>query len=127
MNTWPPGSDPVKKRRRSQRVMMSLPLTVSGESADGPFSEETHTIVVNAHGALITLAAKISNQQMLRLKSPLHSEEQICRVTYMGPVTAGRTQLGVEFVEPAPQFWQITFPSEDWSPTTESAKAKSKF
>jgi len=123
MNTWSPGSDPVRKHRRSLRVMLSLPVTVSGESADGPFSEATQTLVVNAHGALLTLAARISQQQTLRLKSPLHPEEQICRVTYVGPTTQGRTQLGVEFTEPAPKFWHIAFPPEDWAPSSEPTRA----
>jgi hypothetical protein len=115
---WSPGPNSGKQRRRSQRVMLSLPVTVSGETREGPFQEETHTIVVNAHGALITLAAKISQQQILRLKTPSHPEEQACRVTYVGPLTDGRTQLGIEFIEATPQFWHIAFPPEDWAPFT---------
>jgi hypothetical protein len=127
MNTWSPGSNPEKRKRRSQRVMLSVPVTVSGESADGPFTEDTRTMVVNAHGALITLAARISQQQTLRLKSPQSQEEQLCRVTYVGPTTEGRTQLGIEFAEAAPHFWHISFPPEDWTPAGDPASAgKSK-
>jgi hypothetical protein len=126
MNTWSPGPNPEKKRRRSQRVMLSLPVTVSGDSPNGPFREETQTVVVNAHGALIILATKISQQQTLRLKSPSHPEEQTCRVTYVGPTTEGRTQLGIEFIQPAPQFWHIAFPPEDWTPLTDSPQTTVK-
>ena len=115
-----------KNRRRSQRVMLRLPITVSGDSSHGSFREETQTVVVNAHGALITLAAKVSQQQILRVKNPSYSEEQPCRVTYVGPITEGRTQLGIEFTKPAPQFWHIAFPPEDWAPSMEPAQAIAK-
>jgi hypothetical protein len=46
--------------RRSQRVLLRLPIQVRwtppGETA---ISEETTTLVVNAHGALIVLAMKV--------------------------------------------------------------------
>src|SRR5260370_32053190 len=44
-------------RRRSQRVLMTVPVRVSGKSAAGlPFEEETHTRAISAHGALILVS-----------------------------------------------------------------------
>ena len=123
MGTWSAGPNPDKKRRRSQRVMLALPVTVSGDGLSGTFSEDTRTVVVNAHGALITLATKVAQQQILQLKSPSNSEKQTCRVTYVGPTTEGRTQLGIEFTQPAPQFWHIAFPPEDWTPVVDTVVA----
>src|SRR6266849_867504 len=41
-------------RRRSQRVLMTVPVRVSGQISVGlPFEEETHTRAISAHGALI--------------------------------------------------------------------------
>src|ERR1700691_3696771 len=100
MGTSTFGGAAEKKHRRSQRVMLALPVTVSGEITGRQFSEDTRTVVVNAHGALIALAAKVSQQQILHLKSPSHPEKRACRVTYVGPTTEGKTQLGVEFTEP---------------------------
>jgi hypothetical protein len=115
MNTWST-SGPEANRRRSQRVILSVPVTISGETAQGPFSEQTQTLVINAHGALITLAAKISQGQLLKMHSVSHSEKQACRVVYVGPSVDGKTQLGVEFTQPAPDFWHIAFPPEGWTP-----------
>jgi len=106
--------------------MLRLPITVSGESSQGPFREDTYTSIVNAHGALINLAAKVSQEQTLRLKSSSHHEEQTCRVTYIGPVTEGRAQVGIEFTKPAPQFWHIAFPPEDWVPCIEPVPSTAK-
>jgi len=109
------------KRRRSRRVILCVPVTVSGDSVKGPFSEDTHTLVVNAHGALILLAAEVLAGQLIQVRSRAHSVQQICRICYLGPTVEGKTQIGVEFAKPAPDFWQISFPPEDWTPDEEPA------
>ena len=126
MSTWTAGPAQDKKRRRSQRVMLALPITVSGDGLSGAFSEDTRTVVVNAHGALITLATKVAQRQVLQLKSPSNTELRVCRVTYVGPTTDGKTQLGIEFTEPAPHFWHIAFPPEDWIPLVDAAPVAAK-
>ena len=118
-------SNPVN-RRRSQRVMLRVPITVSGESTNGPFREETYTMVVNAHGALISLAANVLQQQTLRIKTGTHREEQTCRVIHAGPLADGVRQIGIEFEQPAPHFWHIAFPPEDWTPVIDTAPAEAK-
>ena len=61
---WTP--DPV--RRRSMRVLLSVPIHVSGKTAGGEeFAEETRTLVVNAHGALISLAGHVAAEQTITL------------------------------------------------------------
>jgi hypothetical protein len=115
MNTWS-GSGPDASRRRSQRVILSVPITVSGGAGNAAFSEKTQTLVINAHGALITLAAKISQGQLVKIQSSSHPEKQECRVVYVGPPVEGKAQLGVEFTEPSPHFWHIAFPPESWTP-----------
>jgi hypothetical protein len=114
MDPWA-STGPESIRRRSQRVILSIPITVSGDTADGPFSENTATLVINAHGALITLAARVSHGQKLGLKSSTHATTQACTVVFVGPTAEGRAQIGVEFTEPAPHFWQVAFPPQDWS------------
>jgi hypothetical protein len=89
-------------------------------------------MVVNAHGALIMLAAKVTQGQTLELKSPTNPESQTCKVVYIGPTVQGQTQVGVEFSKPAPHFWHVAFPPENWTPSmgdvaerpTEKAGAK---
>jgi hypothetical protein len=103
-------------RRRSQRVILTLAITVRSEGAtpDTSFAEETHTLVVNLHGALIILAAKVSKGQLLRMTNRATQKEQSCRVATLGPTSGGKTQIGVEFLQPSPDFWHISFPPEDW-------------
>jgi hypothetical protein len=102
-------------RRRSMRVLLSVPIHASGKTvAKKDFLEETRTLVVNAHGALISLAEKVvtGDRVIISNKATKHSVE--CRVVYAGAVQGGKAQVGVEFVKPSPSFWQIDFPPEDW-------------
>jgi hypothetical protein len=124
MNTWSssPGPD---NRRRSHRVLLNVPVTVSCETPPGVFSEKTQTLVVNAHGALITLGAKVIQGQTLLITGP-SSAQCSCRVVYVGPAAQGRTQLGIEFNEPAPNFWHITFPPDDWAAASVTDLAETK-
>src|SRR5579863_2944752 len=89
-----------KGRRRSLRVMLSVTVIVRGKNAEGnAFEEETKTLVVNAHGALIHLGTQ---------------EAQQSRIVYVGTTMhGGKAQVGIEFDKPAPKFWQISFPPED--------------
>jgi hypothetical protein len=107
---------PELSRRRSQRVILCVPITVNrqGGTPNASFQEDAQTLVVNAHGALIALAAKVERGQTLRLKNHQTQEELECRVVYSGAVTDGRAQVGIEFVKPSPDFWRISFPPEDW-------------
>jgi hypothetical protein len=97
-------------------VILSLPVTVRTEdgSKGATFEEETRTLVVNLHGALIVLAGKVAKGQTLRLTNRATHAEQVCRVASLGPPSEGKIQIGVEFLKPAPDFWRISFPPEDW-------------
>jgi PilZ domain len=102
-------------RRRSMRVLLSVPISVSGKDASGQdFKEETRTLVVNAHGALISLAAPVTAGQQIRTSNQATRQSLMCRVVYVGTRQAGRMQMGIEFEKPSPSFWQIDFPPEDW-------------
>jgi PilZ domain len=117
MSTWDPTrGGPDTNRRRSQRVIVNVPITVSNEGGnrDAAFQEETQTLVVNAHGAMIALTARVVKGQSLRMKNRVTQEEQACKVVYLGPMAAGKAQVGVDFTSNSPDFWRIAFPPEDW-------------
>lgn len=106
---------PDPGRRRSMRVLLSVPIQTSGKLADGAeFKEEGRTLVVNAHGALISLAAPVAAGQHITIYNKATSKSLDCRIVYLGNAQGGKTQMGVEFVRPSPAFWQIDFPPDDW-------------
>lgn len=117
MPTGSPSQDiPYAISRRSQRVILSVAVTVRTEDGpkDASFEEETRTLVLNMHGALILLAGQVAIGQRLRLTNRATHAEQMCQVASLGPTSGGKTQVGVEFLKPSADFWHISFPPEDW-------------
>ena len=94
------------ERRRSHRSLLDVALIVRGESIEGrSFVEETFTISVSAHGALLVLAAKVALGQKIFLINMQTRNEKEGRVARFGSVYGGLAQVGVEFPGPAPEFW----------------------
>ena len=113
----------VGVRRRSQRVLMQVGIRVSGADAQGkPFKEETGTLAISAHGALILLHARVTSGSMLKMLNDRTMEEQECHVVFLGPVRGDKAEIGLEFSAPRPQFWRVTFPPEDWTPRSPEAR-----
>jgi len=117
-------SSNVGIRRRSQRVLMQVGVRVSGTDAQGrTFHEETDTLAINAHGALILLHARITSGSILKMQNNRTREEQDCHVVFLGPVRGEKAEIGLEFADPRPQFWRVAFPPEDWTPRSPEARS----
>ena len=102
-------------RRRSMRVLLSVPIQVHGKDKENQdFAEETRTLVVNAHGALISLGARVVAGQQVTVSNKSTSLSLECRVVHLGNAAAGKVQTGIEFTNPCALFWQIDFPPDDW-------------
>jgi hypothetical protein len=108
-------------RRRSQRLLLQVTVFIRGVDKAREFTEETRTLVVNAHGGLLTLTTSVERGQSLHMKNKATGEEQACKVAFAGTPTDGVAQVGLEFIEAHPDFWRIAFPPEDWA-STASAK-----
>jgi hypothetical protein len=116
-------SQAYAQQRRSQRILLSIPVVVAGEHANGsPFTERTKTQIVNAHGALIHLHVPVLTGQVLRIKNIATNEEVACTVVDINPGSADIPEIGVAFAYPNPCFWRVSFPPEDWSPKSPEAK-----
>jgi PilZ domain len=110
-------------RRRSQRVLMQVSVKIRGNDTEGrKFEEETATLAINAHGALVLLQARITSGSRIHLQHNGTKEEQECHVAFLGPVRSGKAEVGLEFSEARPGFWRVAFPPEDWSPKHPEAR-----
>jgi hypothetical protein len=102
--------------RRSERVLLDVPVILLGVSADHrSFREETFTVTVSAHGALLMLQTKVALGQKVTLANPGNWDERAARVAYVGSDHAGLAQVGIEFEQPAPQFWPVSSPPSNWN------------
>jgi hypothetical protein len=101
--------------RRSSRVFARIPVRAAGKDADGrKFHENSHTIVINAHGGLLYLQKPVDIGADIVLSNPVSEEEQECRVVYLGDTSDKGTRIGVEFLSPSPHFWGVEFAAQDW-------------
>jgi len=115
---------PAGARRRSQRVLMQVGIRIRGKDTQGKdFEEFTETLAINAHGALILLAARVTSGGAVHVRHNKTEEEQECHVAFLGPVRGGKAEIGLEFTAPRPTFWRVAFPPEDWTPRSPEARA----
>jgi hypothetical protein len=110
------GDQDPANRRRSERVMLQVPVTVLTETADREqVREETHTLVVNAHGGLLKLKLEVLAGQPLVLVNNKGAQEQ-CHVVRIDQPSPDYFAVAFQFDEPSPMFWPISFPPADWAP-----------
>jgi len=110
-------------QRRSQRILLSVPLRVSGKRPNGTaFVEHTKTLIVSAHGALLQLEESVLQDQSLNVRNVVTGEEVVCKVVDLNPGGSGLAEIGVEFAEANPRFWRVSFPPTDWSTHNPEAK-----
>jgi hypothetical protein len=109
--------------RRSQRILLSIPVIVSGKRANGSsFVERTRTLVVSAHGALIQLREHVLVKQVLQIKNIATGDEVSCTVVDATSGTKEVPEIGIGFSKPSPNFWRVAFPPEDWNPRGPEAR-----
>jgi hypothetical protein len=100
--------------RRSQRLILDIPIVICGEQ-DRPFREETFTITVNAHGGLVVLEHRVALGQKIVLMNPKTWDEREATIASLGPPYAGLSTVGFQFTNPAPDFWAVSSPPPDWN------------
>ena len=114
-------------RRRSQRVLMTIPVRVSGQIGGGLlFEEETQTLAISAHGASILVSTQMYRGQRLTLSNVQTKAVLECVVAHIDRHQSDHPRVGVEFVLPNPIFWHVTFPPKDWTPRHPDVKAHVK-
>ena len=104
------------KLRRSQRVIVDVPLVVRGIAEDRkPFREETFTLTVSAHGGQVVLENRVALGLKIVLMNPITWDEREGTIAFLGPAYGGLATVAVEFDRPTPEFWAISSPPADWA------------
>ncbi|MGB6429280.1 MAG: PilZ domain-containing protein [Candidatus Acidiferrales bacterium] len=101
-------------RRRSQRILLRVPVIVSGYDANKiRFKEKTFTDSISANGALVLLAAPVTKGLRLALSKDPEGTALDCVVVYVGRRQGAEVEIGVKFAQPNPVFWGVSFPPID--------------
>jgi len=110
-----PAEAQVLAKRRSHRLLLDIPVRVRGKNLRREFfNEDTHSLVVNAHGGLIVLAAVLRVGDMITLRNMVNGEQLEAFVVFLGPMQEGKREVGFEFRKPSLKFWGVSFPPADW-------------
>ncbi len=113
------GSD----KRRSDRLMLTVPLTLSGVDSKGVgFTENARTITLNRHGARIVSPRLLTSGQTIRITNLVSRREAAFRV--VGPISPHSDkggEWGVECLDGQENIWGIQFPPPLPGQETESA------
>ena len=101
-----------KERRRTMRVMLSVPLKVTGQSENGKkFTIITQSHTVSRHGASLELDAGVVLGELLLLENEKTRQKVEGRVVTIRHSRDGKTFVGVEFTAHEPNFWHMAFPA----------------
>lgn len=100
------------EQRRSERLLLSVPIRVIGTDVTGEtFTEDTHTLVLSQAGACISVQHRIAAEDSIRIINLENYNEADFRV--VGPTRlSGQevTEWGVECDEHGRNIWGIELP-----------------
>lgn len=103
-----------EERRRSHRVIIRVPLTLETTEDDKAVQISVHTIAVNVHGAMIVSPRVFGSGATMQIRNERTRQRTEARVTRAARESAEGYLIPIEFTSPSPNFWQISFPPENW-------------
>ena len=98
----------AEERRRAQRVLLRIPVLVHLKGRDKPIEGTTHT--VSAAGGMIILSQGLEAGTKFILENPRTQQKVEVNVVRPAQLNPEGSLVPVEFLAPAPQFWNIFFP-----------------
>jgi hypothetical protein len=100
-----------KERRRTVRVMLAVPLRVSGKTEIGEkFSVKAMSHSVSLHGASVELEQGVVLGESLQLENEITREKVEGKVVSIRRGRDGKRYVAIEFSEREPNFWHMAFP-----------------
>jgi PilZ domain-containing protein len=98
----------AEERRRAQRVLLRIPVMVHLKDKAAPITGTTHT--VSATGAMIILPQGLAEGTKFVLENPRTQQKVEVNVVRPSQLNQEGSLVPIEFLTPAPQFWNIFFP-----------------
>jgi hypothetical protein len=98
----------AEERRRAQRVLLRMAVHVHLKDKPDPISGFTHT--VSATGAMIILPQGFPAGSKFILENCKTQQRVEVHVVRPSQINPEGSLVPVEFLTPAPQFWNIFFP-----------------
>ena len=100
-----------KERRRTVRVMLTVPLRVSGKTEIGErLSVKALSHSVSLHGASVELEQVVVLDEILQLENEITREKVEGKVVSIRRARDGKRYVAIEFTDRNPNFWHMAFP-----------------
>lgn len=100
-----------KERRRTQRVSLTVPLSLHGHNEDGQkFCIHVKSNTVSQHGAQLESEHPLVIGQIVLVVNESSARKTEARVASIQRKRDGKTHVGVEFLSTEINFWNMTFP-----------------
>jgi PilZ domain len=100
----------AEERRRAQRVLLRMRVLVHIANKPEPMVGHTHT--VSATGGMIILPEGFPQGTKFILENPKTQERVEVNVVRSPQMNQEGSLVPVEFLSPAPKFWNVFFPPE---------------
>ena len=114
-----------KERRRTVRVMLSVPLRVSGKTEIGErFSVKALSHSVSLHGASIELDLEVVLGEILQLENEITREKVDGKAVAIRRSRDGKKYVSIEFICKDANFWHMAFPVPGARPLRRPISAK---
>jgi len=98
----------AEERRRAQRVLLRMPVVAHIAGNPKPVDGFTHT--VSATGAMIILPEGLPQGTKFIIENPKTQQKVEVNVVRPPQLNQEGSLLPIEFLTPAPLFWNIVFP-----------------
>jgi hypothetical protein len=107
----------MEERRRSQRVILRVPVIIHVVLDGKPEKLPASTVGVNIYGAMLSTARSLPAETCLEIEHKLTRERKPGRVVRQPQGSPEGFLIPVEFDAPSGEFWHISFPPSDWEPS----------
>jgi hypothetical protein len=98
----------AEERRRAQRVLLRVAVNIHFPNKPEPVTGYTHT--VSATGGMIILKEGVPNGTKFILENPKTQKRIEAHVVRPAQINPEGSLVPIEFLAPAPQFWNVFFP-----------------
>lgn len=105
---------PGEERRRSQRVIIRVPVALVVTENGQSVRISAHTVAVNIHGAMVVCPRTLDADTRLEVVNERTDQSIESRVTRAPRESAEGYLIPLEFTSASPNFWQISFPPTNW-------------
>lgn len=103
---------PGGEKRRSQRVLLVIPVEVNWVESNGKNRQASaKTEIVSAHGALLRMTSPLAVGTEVELRHPITGLTSRARVVSLHTAgQEGQAGVGMELEVPSQVFWGVTIP-----------------